>query len=427
MLKTLVLDKNKRPLMPCHPARARELLKKGKAKVFRLKPFTIILSDRDSGDTQPIEIKVDPGSKMTGMALVGDCKRGKRVLFAINLEHRGHQIKKSLDSRRAVRRNRRNRKTRYRAPRFNNRKRPTGWLPPSLMSRVDNVVNWTKKLMRFSPISSIVVETVRFDMQKMQNPEVSGTEYQQGELSGYDVREYLLQKWQRACVYCDAKNVPLEIEHIVPKSKGGSNRVSNLTLACNKCNTRKSNQPVEQFVKDKKRLKRILAKTKAPLKDAAAVNATRYAIRDRLNAFGLPTSFWSGSMTKYNRIQQGYAKDHWIDAVCVGETGRCVYIPESFRPLSVKAESRGNRQMCRVNRYGFPRTTAKSQKRVKGFQTGDIVKAIVTSGKKVGTYVGRVVIRKSGSFDIKCNKKKIQSISFKYCNLLQRVDGYSYS
>ena len=427
MLKVFVLDKNQKQLMPCHPARARELLGLAKARVFRFKPFTIILTERVGGETQPIEHKLDPGSKQTGIALVGDFKRGKRVIFAINLEHRGHQIKEALESRRAIRRSRRNRKARYRKPRFDNRTSPKGWLPPSLMSRVNNVKSWTTKLSRFTPLSTIAVETVRFDMQKMVQPEISGVEYQQGELFGYEVREYLLEKWGRQCVYCDKKDTPLEVEHIVPKSRGGSNRVSNLTLACTKCNLRKGNDPVEQFVTDKKRLQKILARAKAPLRDAAAVNATRYATGNALKSFGLPTSFWSGGRTKYNRVKQGYDKDHWIDAACVGESGRNIFISPKLKPLQVKAEGRGTRQMCRVNKYGFPRTKAKSQKRVRGFQTGDIVKAIVDKGKKKGTYVGRVAVRTTGNFNIKVKKTIIQGISSKCCRIWQRTEGYSYA
>jgi 5-methylcytosine-specific restriction endonuclease McrA len=427
MNRVLVLDKNRKPLMPCHPARARELLRNKRARVFRRAPFTIILKQREGGDLQPVEYKVDPGSKKTGISLGGDFKRGKRVIFAINLEHRGFTIKTSLDSRRAIRRSRRQRKTRYREPRFDNRRRPQGWLAPSLMSRVNNVSNWTKKLMNLCPLTSIAVETVRFDMQKIQNPEISGIEYQQGELFGYELREYLLEKWKRRCAYCDRKNVPLEIEHIVPKSKGGTNRVSNLTLACTKCNIKKGNDSIESFVKDKERLKKILAQAKSPLKDAAAVNATRYATGNALKSFGLPISFWSGGRTKYNRVTQGYNKDHWIDAACVGETGANVYIPPNFISLEVKAEGRGSRQKCRVDRYGFPRTGPKSQKRVKGFQTGDLAKAVVPQGKKKGTYVGRVAIRKRGIFNIKVGKKVINDIHYKYCRLLQHVDGYSYA
>ena len=142
MQKVFVLDKNKQPLMPCSASRARELLTRGKAAVFKLYPFTIILKEREKGDIQEIEVKIDPGSKVSGIALVGNFQRGNEVLFAANLEHRGQTIKSSLESRRALRRGRRHRKTRYRAARFENRTRKEGWLPPSLQSRVDNLSNW---------------------------------------------------------------------------------------------------------------------------------------------------------------------------------------------------------------------------------------------------------------------------------------------
>ena len=426
MLKAFVLDKNQQPLMPTHPARARQLLNLAKARVYRLKPFTIILTEREEGECQSIEHKIDPGSKTSGITLVADCKRGKRVVFAINLEHRGQAIKEALDSRRAIRRSRRSRKTRYRKARFDNRTKPKGWLAPSLESRVQNVVNWTKKLQSCAPISSCAVETVRFDTQKIQNPEIQGTEYQQGELFGYEVREYLLEKWQRKCAYCGVKNKPLEVEHILARSKGGSNRVSNLTLSCRSCNQRKGNSSLESFIKDPKKRKAILRFAKAPLKDAAAVNSTRFAIGNRLKQLGLPVSFWSGGRTKHNRRKQGYEKDHWIDAACVGETGKSVFIPEGFYPLHVKAEGRGSRQKCRVDRFGFPRTKAKTKKRVQGFATGDLVKAIVPKGKKKGIYIGRVAVRSTGNFNIKKERKTIQGIHLRYCHLLQRSDGYSY-
>lgn len=124
--RVFVLDKNKKPLMPCHPARARELLKKDKAAIFRYYPFTIILKEREGGNSQPMQVKIDPGSKYTGIALVANFKRGKKVVWSAEIHHRGHVIKKNLDTRRAVRRSRRNRKTRYRQPRFLNRKRKGG-------------------------------------------------------------------------------------------------------------------------------------------------------------------------------------------------------------------------------------------------------------------------------------------------------------
>lgn len=122
----------------------------------------------------------------------------------------------------------------------------------------------------------------------------------------------------------------------------------------------------------------------------------------------------------------GYAKDHWIDAACVGETGEQVYIPPNLRPLLVKAQGRGARQMCRMDRYGFPRTAAKAEKRVFGFQTGDLVRAVVTKGKKEGAYIGRVAVRTTGNFNITVKKVVVQGIHHKFCHLIQRNDGYSY-
>jgi len=132
--------------MPCHPARARTLLRKGRARVLRKYPFTIILLDREGGYTQATQIKIDPGSKRSGIAIVGDFKRGLRCIWAAELTHRGHQIRDNLLRRRQLRRSRRSRKTRYRQPRFANRTRPRGWLPPSLQSRVDNLATWLNRL-----------------------------------------------------------------------------------------------------------------------------------------------------------------------------------------------------------------------------------------------------------------------------------------
>ena len=239
-----VIDTNKQPLNPIHPKKARKLLDKGKAAVFRMYPFVIILKTAIRNPSiNPCQIKIDPGSKITGFALV----RENQVIWAMELEHRGGLIKKKLESRRAVRRSRRNRNTRYRKPRFLNRKRPEGWLPPSLEHRVKTIDTWVMRLFTYVPVNQIAVERVKFDTQKMQNPEISGVEYQQGDLAGYEVREYLLEKWGRKCTYCGIQNVPLQIEHIEPKSKGGSDRVSNLCLACQKCNQKKSNRPIKEF------------------------------------------------------------------------------------------------------------------------------------------------------------------------------------
>jgi 5-methylcytosine-specific restriction endonuclease McrA len=427
MNRVFVLSTDKQPLSPCHPARARMLLRGGRAAVYRRYPFTIILKRETGCATQPMELKLDPGSKTTGVALVREGKCGKAVVWAGEIEHHGEAIRKALLQRRSYRRRRRCANLRYRAPRFKNRTRPKGWLSPSLRSRVDNVSVWTRRLRGLCPISSIAVETVRFDTQLIQNPEVSGVRYQQGELAGYELREYLLEKWKRRCAYCGTENVPLQIEHIVPRSKGGSNRTSNLTLACQDCNQAKGNRPVEEFLAGKPdALKRVLAKAKAPLRDAAAVNSTRYAIGNALKASGLPVSFWSGGRTKYNRSRQGYPKAHWIDAACVGKTGAAMRLNPGQIPLVITATGRGSRQMCKPDRFGFPRTSAKGARTVKGFRTGDIVKAVVPTGKKAGTHLGRVAVRSSGSFNITTATVTIQGISHKYCRRLYQADGYGY-
>jgi 5-methylcytosine-specific restriction endonuclease McrA len=422
MQRVFVIDKDKQPLMPCHPARARQLLNNGKAAVYRRYPFTIILKERAGGETQPIALKLDPGSKTTGMALVGDFERGRRLIWAGEMAHRGAQIRVALLSRRQIRRNRRARHMRYRPPRFFNRRRPVGWLPPSIQSRVDNVATWAGRLSRATPLTSVSLELVKFDTQAMQNAEISGVEYQQGELMGYEIREYLLEKWQRTCAYCGVQNVSFEVEHITPRVRGGSNRVSNLALSCHDCNMNKGTQTAAEFGHPQ-----VQAQAKQPLKGAAAVNAARWKLYGVFRDAGLPLEVSTGGRTKFNRAQQGYSKTHWLDAACVGQSGERVYVSPVHAPLHIKAVGRQSRQMCRPDKYGFPRTSAKQSRIVQGFQTGDIVKAVVTAGKNTGTHIGRVAVRSSGKFNITTRAGTVQGISYKHCTAIHHSDGYTYT
>lgn len=296
-MAVLVLSKHKRPLMPCSEKRARLLMARGRAVVHKRYPFTIRLKDRTSGQTQPLRLGIDPGSRITGMALMREQNTSRHMLALFELAHRGLQIRAALEQRRAFRRRRRTANLRHRVPRFLNRTKPQGWLAPSLQHRVDTVSAWVTRLSRLTPVTTISQELVRFDMQKMVNPEVSGIEYQQGTLQGYEVREYLLEKWGRACAYCGAQDVPLEIEHITAKSQGGSDRLGNLTLACRECNQAKGNSPLAAFFAHDKglqkrlkahglqpatRLDRVQHQRNRPLRDADAVNATRWALYERL-------------------------------------------------------------------------------------------------------------------------------------------------
>jgi 5-methylcytosine-specific restriction endonuclease McrA len=425
MPKVFLIDTDKKPLDPIHSAQARQLLRNGKAAIFRRFPFTLILKEsRPDAPVQPLRLKIDPGAKTTGFALVNDATG--EVVFACELQHRGFAIRDALTSRRQIRRGRRARKTRYRAPRFNNRKRPSYWLPPSLQSRVENIKTWVKRLIKLARIGAISQELVRFDMQLMLNPDIQGNEYQQGTLAGYETREYLLQKWDRTCVYCGAKDIPLQVEHIHPRAKGGSNRLSNLTLSCEKCNVKKGTKDVKDFLKkDPEKLKRILSQTKKPASDAAAVNTTRFALLECLKQFGLPVETASGGLTKFNRSSQLLDKQHWIDAACVGKSTPTLNI-KGVKPLLIKAIGHGNRQMCITNKFGFPIKHRSNIKFHFGFRTGDMVRATLPTGKFAGTHVGRVVTRATGVFEMVTVNGKISPVRYKYVHKIQRHDGYSY-
>jgi 5-methylcytosine-specific restriction endonuclease McrA len=355
------------------------------------------------------------------MALVEDATG--QVVWAAELTHRGRQVHERLLARRAVRRSRRMRHTRYRPARFANRRRREGWLPPSLESRVQNVVTWVARLRRLAPVAALSQELVRFDTQLLANPEIDGVEYQQGELAGYEVREYVLEKWGRACAYCHTSGRPLELDHIIPRTHpSGSERVSNLVPACRPCNETKGNRTAAEFGHPE-----VQARAKQPLKDAGAMNATRWALHRRLVALDLPVEVGTGGRTKWNRTRRGLPKAHWTDAACVGAS-----TPDTLRVggvvhLAITAMGRHSRQMRRTDAYGFPDKASKATSVVGGFRTGDIVRAVVPAAStKMGAYVGRIAVRATGSCNIKTATGTVQGIHYRYCRPLHRGDGYAY-
>jgi 5-methylcytosine-specific restriction endonuclease McrA len=360
MQRVFVLDGEQHPLLPCRPARARLLLTQKRAAVYRRYPFTIILrASKPDATGATLRVKIDPGSKTTGLAVVSDSDG--EVVWAAELEHRGQQVHGALLARRAIRRSRRQRHTRYRPPRFANRRRREGWLPPSLESRLANILTRVDRLQRLCPIGAISQELVRFDTQLLENAEISGVEYQQGELAGYEVREYLLEKWGRRCAYCGQSNVPLEIGHIVPRTRGGSNRVSNLTIACHGCNDAKGERTAAEWG-----YPQVQAPAKTPLRDAATVNTTRWALNQRLVQTGLPVETGTGGRTKWNRTRRGLPKTHWLDAACVGDSTPPRLQVKGLVPLAITAMGRHSRQMCRPNAFGFPDKAPKATSVVGG-------------------------------------------------------------
>lgn len=417
-----VLNRSKKPLDMISNAEARILIRKKLAVIHKIYPFTIRLRDNSCvSKNRAYTVKIDPGSRTTGVAIV-DNKNS--VVMLAELEHRGHIIKRNLDKRRAVRHSRRQRKTRYRPARFLNRTRPQGWLAPSVKSRANNVINFVKKYKKLININKVMIENVSFDtFQMSSNTKLWGNAYQQGPLYQNKLRSFIFSRSGGKCVYCGAKAT--EIDHVVPKSSGGSNSTYNLVAACRACNQKKSNLSLKDFGKLVGKDFSHLKPKKLP-KDAAIVQSARsYMIRE-MSKLVFDTTLHDTWLTKYNREELGLPKEHYYDALSVGE------IPTNFnfltdKILQISAKGRGARQMCRVNRYGFPVTSAKASKSVEGFQTGDMVKAVVPNGSKQGEYLGRVIVRSRGYFNIETKNGLVRDIKYRYCHLIQRGDGYSYN
>ena len=450
----ITIDKHKKPLGVCTERRARILLTKRRACVYRYYPFTIIVKDADVRSLEKQEeyqVKIDPGAKTTGIAVVRTSDHA--AVFFEQIEHRGEKIKSALDTRRMTRRNRRSRETRYRRPKWGNKQlpkgkkpgydtaRPEGWLPPSVKSVADNIISWVIRLRKLFNITRCSFEAVRFDTQLMDDPNIDGVEYQQGELFGYEVKEYLLDKYGHVCQYCGgASGDPiLEWEHIVPKSRGGSDSEKNATLSCRSCNQAKSNLTPKEWLLsiagrtklDKARQKGIQQVLSGKItgvnnRYCAWVSSSRRYTEAALFAMFGSVECSTGGRTKYNRERLGLPKDHHYDALCVGT------VPEAgYKDLTngyyfhAKAIGRGSRFRGKVNQCGIITVKLKrGPKRRFGFQNGDIVCAVVPKGKYQGQHVGRVMTRTSGSFDIRKTDGTLAAANYRYCEILQRDNGF---
>ncbi len=408
-MKVFVLSKEGKPLMPTTPRRARVWLKAKRARVVRRDPFTIRLRFATQQHTQPAKVGVDTGSKHVGIAAITNGE----VVFQADV-HLRDDIAEKLKQRHRYRRNRRGRKTRYREARYDNRRRPDGWLPPSLQSKSQATVRAVRFIALFLPVGQITVEVGSFDTQKMQKPDIAGIEYQQGELEGYLLREYLLERFQRTCVYCGAQGVPLEIDHLIPKARGGSNRASNLTLSCRPCNQRKGQQTAAEFG-----FPGVQAKARVPLKHAAHVSSLKSRVIHDLQAiFGeSQVSITYGYETKYKRVQViDLPKSHSNDAVAIA-----CEIGEVVKPLEIVHQIRclGRGQYQRFNglhsehKCWAPRT-------LRGFKLYELVK---TKGG-VGYIAGR---REKGAFVIKdviSGKKVVEVTPRKLVRLARPTQGW---
>ena len=416
-----VLDKSKKPLDMITNAEARILLRNKQAVIDKVYPFTIRLKDNScESKDRAYTVKLDPGSKHTGIAIVDD---NNQVVMLAELEHRGHIIKRNIDKRRAVRRSRRQRNTRYRPARFLNRTRPEGWLAPSVKSRADNVINFIKKYKKLINIDKVMIENVSFDVSQItSDTKLWGSDYQQGNLYQTELRSFIFSHSDGKCVYCGAKAD--EIDHVIPRSNGGTNSTYNLVAACRSCNEKKLNLSLKAFGKLMGKDYSYLEPKKLPKEAAIVQSARNYTIKE-ITKLVPDTTTYDAWLTKYNRGELDLPREHYYDALSVGNIQDYKFLTDKI--LQISAKGRGSRQMCSMNKFGFPRTKPKGSKSVKGFQTGDIVKAVLTKGSRQGEYLGRVIIKSSGRFDIQTGTRDIPGIGYKYCHIIQKGDGYSYN
>ena len=389
-LRVPVINMRNEPLMPTTPGKARTLLKSGKARVISSNPFTIQLLYATGETKQPVTLGIDAGYKHIGFSALTE----KRELISGEAVTRTAMPKLNVEKS-MYRRGRRNRLW-YRQPRFMNRwNNGGGWFAPSIDHKLQTHMRLIGKLKKILPISDIIIEVASFDQQKMKNPEMSGIEYQQGELQGYEIREYLLEKFHRKCVYCGKTNIPLEIEHLTPRSRNGPDTVDNLAISCHDCNQKKNNLTAEEFGYPDLRKSALM-----PLRDAAFMNTVRWKLTQLTGA-----DHTFGYITKRNRISLGLDKSHANDAfVIAGGTNQA-----RTSPFTITQRRRNNRSI-QTNGKGFRPSI---RRRRYAFQPGDMVLHDHERFSVVGMHnYGQSIVIKRGGKKMAINTKKVKLVKY---------------
>ena len=365
--------------MPTTPRNARVLLKEGKAKVVKRTPFTIQLLYPTGEAKEEVSLGVDAGTKHIGISATTK----KEVLLEVDVALRT-DIMELLATRKAFRKNRRSRKTRYRKARFSNRKRHVGWLAPSIQHKIDGHVKIINLLYELLPITKLIVEVAQFDVQKLKNPDIFGTEYQQGEQAGFwNIREYILHRDKHCCQWCKGKTGDkiLNIHHIETRKTGGDSP-NNLITLCKTCHKRVHTESLENKLKRKF----------PTLQDATQMTVMRWFIFNALKESYPHVKLTYGYLTKQNRIENGLEKSHCVDARCI--SGNTLAKPTS--EIYIVKQVRGsNRKLHKATILkGGVRKANKAQKYVYGYQLFD---KVLYKGKECFVFARRT----SGSFDVR--------------------------
>jgi len=399
-VKVFVVNRRGKPLMPTTPCKTRVLLKTRQAKVIRRIPFTIQLTYATAEFKQSVILGIDAGYSIVGFSAVTDTKE----LLAGELKLRT-DVSKKLSERRMYRCNRRGRLW-YRKPRFNNRKgsKSKGWFAPSITHKIKSHIRLVELIKSLIPITKVIVEVASFDTQKMQQPDIGGIEYQQGTLFGYTVRNYLLKKWCHRCAYCHKSNIPLEIDHIIPKSRGGSNRIDNLTIACHSCNLKKGKKLLSECSpKLSQQITLIQRQASRSFKAATFMTIVRRIMVNQLNC-----QYTYGDRTKYQRTRIKLPKSHVNDAFVIAGGGNSHQRSQIFTITQI----RRNNRSIQKNRKGFKRSVRRKRYKyqpndlvlyenglylVKGvFSYGKWVRLVNTAGTTINSSLNKIQLIKYG-------------------------------
>lgn len=402
-----VLSIHGKKLMPCTEAKARHLLKANKATCIRREPFTIKLKFKCENKTQPVTLGIDAGAKHIGVS----ASTKKKELYSADVELRT-DITKLIATRLQCRRTRRNRKTRYRKPRFLNRThaKKKGWLAPTILNRINAHLKIVDNIIKILPVTKIIVETASFDIQKMKSPNITGKEYQQGEqLNSWNVREYVLFRDNHTCQYCHGKSGDkiLNTHHIESRKTGG-NAPNNLITLCKTCHHRYHAGEIK-----------LKQKRGSSFRDAAFMGIMRKTFMEMLKQsypkLKIKNTF--GYITKNTRIRNGLPKEHYIDAYCIAGNMDAVRLPYYWYQKQVR---RHNRQIHKMSILkGGVRKRNQAPYLVHGFRLFDKVKV----KGQLGFIFGR---RTSGSFDVRrLDGTKISAgISHKKLELISKRKTY---
>lgn len=374
------------------------LLRHGKAHVVSRVPFVVQLDYDSTTYTQDVSLGIDAGSKHVGVSASSE----KKEMLAAQVELRS-DIVNLLSTRRELRQTRRNRKTRYRKARFDNRKKKDGWLAPSVEQKIESHLKVIRLVHKLLPITKTTIEVAQFDAQKIKNPDINCEDYQQGEQMGFwNVREYVLIRDGHKCVHCKGKSKDqiLNVHHLESRKTGG-NSPSNLVTLCETCH--KAYHRGEFDLKIKRG---------SSLRDAAVMNIMRWAVYERAKEEFGNVHLTYGYITKHTRIENEIVKTHAADAFCIAKNVHairmssffmCRCVPRHTRALHVANPKKGGiRRSCiathKIGKSRFQRYDMVRWKGMDCFIFGS------THGRPILRYIEGLQVANQPSVNIKTIK-----------------------